>query len=1454
MRSTLVEFTDPFGIYPLISTSLQNQFPLKNLHWNSASRPLRSIPLLQIELVQAGSWNESSDVAGHNGPTAQTGAAGDLEKSHTRSNGEQHGSSDDSWKTGRRHQIPGLRRTPYLKIFFLRCNDVESYRTRYRIQIRAWIKKITPPIQSTASVNTQEFHDAFEWLIVHVILPDDGRSVSASNVNKTDTRIGFRGFAAVNEKLRNDFNGSSKTAVDRVSQVQIERDVDPDRVASGNGSLAVGWDDFVVKAKSLILGSFDLRVSQYEDDIREKESQRNMPGWNFNTFFVLKEGLARGFESVGLVEDALAGYRELAVGFNTIVEDSEEQQGDHFKDYTDDLSAELKRILKIESAYDEFGSKTSSNEYEKNKGLSGELGEVLGLGVLDVTRKPYRELILANKISVFDFRCYLFAQVVSLQLRQAYSSELVPERTEASQKDIQTGSNESSPKIVNAETLNLRLLADICRQAADFLASAARLIREDLRRSIHPLSRGQARSAIATLSSLEDPIENVVASWIYSACQSILIATNVSSLTNQTAPILRELKLPIEASDDSLAHATSVSRGNLPDRSSSLPDHARARPMYPIPFTPPSPETGAQDLAAQRAELILLERRVLASVGRRWHNFSINRSGPAGQASSNDAAMEEVPLNDTDPSDLRAEEAKEKMSRGKASHLQNKTLEYSVLSENAFIRAYEDLTILSLALNILSQKRRSAQALTADLAAIRFGNDWNHLEIPMLEMYAQSLKNLGQIQDFVRVGLQLLAKTINLPRPPQENSGRKLLPKLVPPDRYLQDVIYASTEMKSLVTAPLYHYFCEVFLDPYIRHSHKGDGFQMLLHLHSLLPAALEYEEIKVKIAGVEDDKRYDVWLASEHSQPIQPSENQIVLDTTVMSPGWYRLEKIELRAANIIFVYDNTLAQNNVHLGSSGMADSLHQISDTKSIPILVWPDVDALEVRLSPCPSIHLGKSRLIEVIIATGRNRVSNGRLNLRSCSAGLRLHTADVNINTDDRLVLDKSQPSSLILDALNTHTRISLRVPYSLESDLTEIRVKVDFLYCVDNVDYTYSTTAKLPTQLPLSVNVQDSYQARALFSNFKVGTANSNPVRINGYEIQGTDTFQVAFEPPAGKVLNIFTHQPLSLVAKIERNLSKEPRVLPINSSDRTLVLQIRYACIDQEISTAVEEALCTALSPSSFGALSRLLSVALAGMVRAKLSTTDLETVGLLKEIHLNSFEEYDWAVILSGLQPETGADIAAWLTRWHLEHATIHLPQRINDQDLQELIVPVVIPQMPIVVTAWLDLSACQTDGEGGYLNAVDRPMLAEVAFRYSRYWTSKAGDGFSVDNQLHITYEVQASSDSWLIGGQRKGQFRAKAGSTSTFPIILLAQRVGHVLCPAIEVRVLETSGSEMTLHNGQGAADKGMACEVDYINQNESILIIPDLGSSTVSLAANDTGSGAWLVDSKSRLRR
>ena len=458
--TSIVEYHDPSGVFPLIQEDLAARLPLRNLHWKAPTRPLRSIDSLHVDLVPS---NESAQ--------------------------------DASAEKERRHQIPGLRRTPYLKVYLLRCDDSETYKGTARKQLREWMKDHTPPAQSS-STSTQENHDAYEWMIIHVVLPDtpaasqprgSGSAASGDKEKSGATSVFKRTSTTILEKIRADFNVASKSAPDRVAQVRLKKERVPPQMLPPAGSVTSpavpetqqehdgAWTDVITKFKTLILSSFDLRVSQYEEDIRKNDAQRSLPGWNFNTFFVLKEGLARGFESAGLVDDALLGYDELSIGLDTVIRDqADEGSALQMLSHSEDLYEHTIKVL----------------EQSQRDGTSSEdLVQFHNDKPIDAQKKDYRGLILANNISIFEFRVYIFARQMSILLRMGNSqsaradlaTKLQPRPnasvTQRSIDDSHLGTNSGGQV---ADTEDLLSLAELCTRALNFITFAGRLLREDL--------------------------------------------------------------------------------------------------------------------------------------------------------------------------------------------------------------------------------------------------------------------------------------------------------------------------------------------------------------------------------------------------------------------------------------------------------------------------------------------------------------------------------------------------------------------------------------------------------------------------------------------------------------------------------------------------------------------------------------------------------------------------------------------------------------------------------------------------------------------------------------------------------------------------------------------------------------------------------------------------------------
>lgn len=687
--SAIVEYADPSDTYPSLSPEFRHRLPLRHLHWKSASRPVRTIDSLHVTLIADQKLLDASD----NGPAPK----------------------GESPRKERRHQIPGLRQTPYLKLYLLQCSDVDTYKANSRKLLRDWVKDHTPPSQSSTSLNKQENHDAFEWLIVHVLPASaDGNASRPSSVARTESekrpsssRWPSRSSSSVIEKIRADFNGTSKNAVDRVAQVQAAEHLEEN---SGRAQLRSqddknGWEDLIAKMKSLILASFDLRVNQYEEDIREKELQRNLPGWNFNTFFVLKEGLARGFESVGLTEDALTGYHELAAGLNAIVDgqsrgDTAEQQAAIFSEYTEDLIEVFKHA-------ERYSKSTETSWQQKPQVLD------LGACILNTDRKPFRDLILANKISTFDFQSYVFARQVSLLLRladvavQSYPPTVGGNFESGSDDHSDFGTRFLKPSGEGRE--DLIILAEVAERASSFITSVATTIRNDIRSGIYPADDGRNGNDDFSYIMYEEILENLVLSWIFSASKLILEATSANSLFAQLDPILRQLRSSINSSIDENENGVgavvkSVHRNGLPDRTSSLQAHTPVVSQPPVQesfplvtsldavrlLPPATSHPGAQELASQRGDLLTLARRALSGLGLQH----VDRQGGLADirlvSGAEEVQMQEVKLEDTPEREETPLESSSVTARApNMAGLCNRTL-FSVLqSEQSFYQAFE---------------------------------------------------------------------------------------------------------------------------------------------------------------------------------------------------------------------------------------------------------------------------------------------------------------------------------------------------------------------------------------------------------------------------------------------------------------------------------------------------------------------------------------------------------------------------------------------------------------------------------------------------------------------------------------------------------------------------------------------------------------------------------------------
>ncbi len=926
--------------------------PLRDLHWESHAGPLRSIKSIHIDLVPSAETRplssssaadlsrvKSSDSVASGDDGFRTQALGkpsaDRERPDSRS-GFPRGTVKE-----RRHQIPGLRQTPYLKLFFLRCDDNETYKSQARKQVREWIKEHTPPAQSTTKISAQENHDAYEWLIVHIIVPNTAAA--------TQPRRSTKGSSTILEKLRADFNGTSKSAIDRIAQIRIgvndvPYDLLPRVVPAIPGSYtetaqenAEAWSDLIQKFKSLILASFDMRVSQYEDDIREKDAQRALPGWNFCTFFVLKEGLARGFESVGLVEDALVGYDELAVGLDAIIREqaiagSGAEHGGSFLPYTEDLRKQLERSrAAVHNDKGVDGEETDGPIDLQSAHETHDYDEI----PLSASRKNYRDLILANNISVFDFRCYLFARQLSLLLRMAnaWSSreELLAKLKEQRESSLQGVAARQAPKQPAEDTENLAMLGEVCRRALDFVASISRIMREDLlasdrdRRKQGSSKDESDTSEIISESVTVEVTKNLVSSFIFAVAQQVLALTSTKSL-----PIPPSTLAP---PDGKMSIHGQEPKAAIPEPKTMM-HPARSTSLRVGPWEPPSPgifpgqrasvsdqndafksgsaliKTGLEELAAHRAELYVLSRSVLERLGNE-RGWLVGWNAIAEiQGHGND--MEDVNLDEKDVQKER-KQAQAANVQPSLHGVDNKLLRTGLDNEDDFYRLYETLTDKALRHYTVADHIQSVQTKMVDLAILKFQlgdyasaashfyrmtpfygeGGWEGIEMCMLVMYTKCLKQLKQTEEYIRVVLKLLTKGAaaekeRLRRMSALRIGTKSIlenDESVSVDGYLEELMTIIPTLQRDTHVSLPSFFASIEVDENVVYHEGQDSFMLQLKMRYLLVDELRVDKAKARMVPVTGGQGRDIWLETEEMVLIKNGITRLQFRCNVSSP-----------------------------------------------------------------------------------------------------------------------------------------------------------------------------------------------------------------------------------------------------------------------------------------------------------------------------------------------------------------------------------------------------------------------------------------------------------------------------------------------------------------------------------------------------------------------------------------
>lgn len=252
-RPIRIGYYDPFNVYQLVQKELESRFPLTNMHWKfKLLKPVKSIPVLPVELVE------------------------EIPKSSATTD-----------------------KSVYLRLIFVTCDSLDSYRLQVRPLIKEWLKKLV--------VNF-----SVEWVIVFVI--PSGSKDKLSTIIKT----------SLYDKLKLDFDVNGKELQLLSIELGIERCLKLRETYENEYAKTESYAELVSQLKAMLLNTFDMKHQIYDDKLTANDN-------NLSESLMAKLQLAKLYFHMGLLEDSLALYDELYAEADSFLEQTTKKVTDTFE-------------------------------------------------------------------------------------------------------------------------------------------------------------------------------------------------------------------------------------------------------------------------------------------------------------------------------------------------------------------------------------------------------------------------------------------------------------------------------------------------------------------------------------------------------------------------------------------------------------------------------------------------------------------------------------------------------------------------------------------------------------------------------------------------------------------------------------------------------------------------------------------------------------------------------------------------------------------------------------------------------------------------------------------------------------------------------------------------------------------------------------------------------------------
>lgn len=838
---------------------------------------------------------------------------------------------------------------------------------------------------------------------------------------------------------------------------------------------------------------------------------------------------------------------------------------------------------------------------------------------------------------------------------------------------------------------------------------------------------------------------------------------------------------------------------------------------------------GLVELSAYRAELVMIRRKMLELLANR-------RGWVAGWAMMQPAEdkpnMAEVSL-DEKPG---AEKSKT-VDSSVASTLLTPALASALADEQTFQSTFETLSDTAVKLYFIATHQKSAETVMGDIAILRYqqndfvnaakyfehvlplysGDAWSLMEAQATSILLRSLRELGRKEDFTKNAISLLAKVAQQRRT-QPGFAKSSSPQAneMPDAGYLQQLLEISADLGTDTKIPMTDFFAEIELDHHFEHFSDRDGFRYRFRFQHLLSDDLDLDEVSVRLLHI-DDSQMELWLHAPQPVVVKPGQVDVGLESHATTFGAFYIDRIILKAKNLRFTHELAPKREKSVLIIADSDDAAKaKAAQSKRPFLLLFPASRGFEANVDLSSHTHMERTKHLEIKLISGWNEIEKLDVRLKPKSAGLRLHVADTKVEGAERRQ-DKSSkpgfPGSVNLGPMTSSSEAKLLVPYTVEHAATELLIQLEAYYTTPAGDFTFASSVKLPTTLPLDVDVDDLFRHDMLFSTFTVRTTDQFPLAISSAKLEDGTSFAV--EAPRVDLVPamVFDAAPLSLIYKITRKAGGTPK----SSKKQTpLALTVRYRAVNGMVLSLLTRAFQDALESSEFSHLRRLLLPLLGERMRHRFTGPGLETAYLLGEASIPSFAELGWSEIIKTLPAAVQKPLSDWLMQWHEEHPHVELHQD-NAKDGSEeksITLAVEVPNLDVVFSTSMALQEPGLTGpaDAEYVVKIGQPVKVALQITHTRAWSTRITNDAKADKRAtEFVFDIQAEPNTWVLGGPKRKHFSVPLedlDQAMTFPLVLVPLELGLHTLPQIDVQPV---GGEDDVPGSEASATCETFCE-------------------------------------------